>query len=47
MEWKNIKNIRGLRSVTMIGSSNIIGSAITGVFWILIASLMVQILMVN
>jgi len=39
MEWKNIKNIRGLRSVTMIGSSNIIGSAITGVFWILIASL--------
>ena len=40
MEWKNIKNIRGLRSVTMIGSSNIIGSAITGVFWILIASLM-------
>ena len=40
MEWKNIKNIRSLRSVTMIGSSNIIGSAITGVFWILIASLM-------
>ena len=39
MEWKNIRNIRGLRSVTMIGSSNIIGSAITGVFWILIASL--------
>ena len=39
MEWKNIKNIRGLRSVTMIGSSNIIGSAITGVFWLLIASL--------
>ena len=38
MEWKNIKNIRSLRSVTMIGSSNIIGSAITGVFWILIAS---------
>ena len=39
MEWENIRNIRGLRSVTMIGSSNIIGSAITGVFWILIASL--------
>ena len=39
MEWKNIRNIRGLRGVTMIGSSNIIGSAITGVFWILIASL--------
>ena len=39
MEWKNIRNIRGLRNVTMIGSSNIIGSAITGVFWILIASL--------
>ena len=39
MEWKNIKNIRGLKSVTLIGSSNIIGSAITSVFWISIASL--------
>ena len=39
MEWKDIKNIRGLRSVTLIGSSNIIGSAITSVFWISIASL--------
>ena len=39
MEWKDIKNIRGLRSVTLIGSSNIIGSAITSVFWITIASL--------
>ena len=39
MEWKDIKNIRGLRDVTTIGSSNIIGSAITSVFWISIASL--------
>ena len=39
MEWKDIKNIRGLRSVTLIGSSNIIGGAITSVFWITIASL--------
>ena len=39
MEWKNIKNIRGLKSVTTIGSSNIIGSAITSVFWISIASI--------
>ena len=39
MEWKNFKNIRGLKSVTTIGSSNIIGSAITSVFWISIASL--------
>ena len=39
MKWKDVKNIRGLRSVTTIGSSNIIGSAITAVFWILIAGL--------
>ena len=39
MEWKDIKNIRGLRSVATIGSSNIIGTAITSVFWISIASL--------
>ena len=39
MEWKNIKNIRGLKSVTTIGSSNIIGSVITSVFWISIASI--------
>ena len=39
MEWKNIKNIRGLKSVTTIGSSNIIGSAITSIFWISIASI--------
>ena len=39
MEWKNFKNIRGLKSVTTIGSSNIIGSVITSVFWISIASL--------
>ena len=40
MEWKDIKNIRGLRSVTTIGSSNIIGTAITSVFWISIAGLL-------
>ena len=40
MEWKDIKNIRGLRSVATIGSSNIIGTAITSVFWISIASLL-------
>jgi len=40
MEWKDIKNIRGLRDVTTIGSSNIIGTAITSVFWILIAGLL-------
>ena len=39
MEWKDIKNIRGLRSITTIGSSNIIGTAITSVFWISIAGL--------
>ena len=39
MKWKDIKNIRGLKSVTTIGSSNIIGSAITSVFWISIASI--------
>ena len=39
MEWKNIKNIRGLKSVTTIGSSNIIGSVITSIFWISIASI--------
>ena len=39
MEWKNIKNIRGLSSVTTIGSSNIIGSAITSAFWIFIAGI--------
>ena len=39
MEWKDIKNIRGLKSVTTIGSSNIIGSAITSIFWISIASI--------
>ena len=39
MKWKNVKNIRGLRSVTTIGSSNLIGSTITAVFWILIAGL--------
>ena len=40
MEWKDIKNIRGLRNVTTIGSANIIGTAITSVFWILIAGLL-------
>ena len=40
MEWKDIKNIRGLRSVATIGSSNIIGTAITTVFWISIAGLL-------
>ena len=40
MEWKDIKNIRGLRDVTTIGSSNIIGTAITSVFWILVAGLL-------
>ena len=40
MEWKDIKNIRGLRDVTTIGSSNIIGTSITSVFWILIAGLL-------
>ena len=39
MEWKNIKNIRGLKGVTTIGSSNIIGGGITSIFWISIASL--------
>ena len=39
MEWNDIKNIRGLRSITTIGSSNIIGTAITSVFWISIAGL--------
>jgi len=39
MKWKDIKNVRGLRSIGTIGSSNIIGSAITAVFWILIAGL--------
>ena len=39
MEWKDIKNIRGLKSVTTIGSSNIIGSVITSIFWISIASI--------
>ena len=39
MKWKYIKNIRGLRSVGTLGSSNIIGSTITAVFWILIAGL--------
>ena len=39
MEWKNFKNIRGLKSVTTIGSSNIIGSVITSIFWISIASI--------
>ena len=39
MKWKDIKNVRGLRSVGTIGSSNIIGSAITAVFWILIAGI--------
>ena len=40
MEWEDIKNIRGLRNVTTIGSANIIGTAITSVFWILIAGLL-------
>ena len=39
MEWNYFKNIRGLKSITTIGSSNIIGSVITSVFWISIASL--------
>ena len=39
MKWKDAKNIRGLRSIGTLGSSNIIGSAITAVFWILIAGL--------
>jgi O-antigen/teichoic acid export membrane protein len=39
MKWKDIKNIRGLRSITTIGSSNVIGTAITAVFWISIAGL--------
>ena len=39
MKWKDIKNVRGLRSVGTIGSSNIIGTAITSVFWISIAGL--------
>ena len=39
MEWNYFKNIRGLKSITAIGSSNIIGSIITSVFWISIASL--------
>jgi len=39
MKWNDIKNIRGLRSITTIGSSNIIGTAITAVFWISIAGL--------
>jgi len=40
MEWEDIKNIRGLRNVTTIGSANIIGTAITSVFWILVAGLL-------
>ena len=39
MKWKDIKNVRGLRSIGTIGSSNIIGTAITSVFWIFIAGL--------
>jgi len=39
MKWNDIKNIRGLRSITTIGSSNVIGTAITAVFWISIAGL--------
>ena len=39
MKWKDIKNVRGLRSVGTIGSSNIIGTTITAVFWILIAGI--------
>ena len=39
MKWNDIKNIRGLRSITTIGSSNIIGTSITAVFWISIAGL--------
>ena len=39
MKWKDVKNIRGLRSIGALGSSNIIGSTITAVFWILIAGL--------
>ena len=39
MKWKDVKNIRGLRSIGTLGSSNIIGSTITAVFWILIAGL--------
>ena len=40
MKWKDIKNVRGLRSIGTIGSSNIIGTAITTVFWISIAGLL-------
>ena len=39
MKWNDIKNIRGLRSITTIGSSNVIGTVITAVFWISIAGL--------
>jgi len=39
MKWNYIKNIRGLRSIGTLGSSNIIGSTITAVFWISIAGL--------
>ena len=39
MKWKDVKNIRGLRSIGTLGSSNIVGSTITAVFWISIAGL--------
>ena len=40
MNWKKIKNIRGLKTVSQLGTAAIIGNAIAAIFWIYLANLL-------
>ena len=42
MDWKSIKQIKGLRSISQIGAATAGGNAIAAIFWIYIADLMGQ-----
>ncbi len=38
--WDNIRNFSGLRGLTIIGTTDVIGNAISAVFWLYLASLL-------
>ena len=42
MDWKSIKQIKGLRSISQIGAATAGGNAIAAIFWIYMADLMGQ-----
>ena len=42
MDWKSIKQIKGLKSISQIGFATAIGNAIAAFFWIYMADLLGQ-----